>query len=129
VGQPGRVVAVGVATREPEHTLPHQLQGLMLDLARLALVHQAPGQAFGQLQLRVEALQQHRPAVGTGMWLVERRDDRLAFGLESERDLRYTGCSHRASSWVSLDTSRHRIYSTSTRFDGISLSFFVNFPG
>jgi hypothetical protein len=66
--------------------LPHQLQGLMLHLARLARVHQTAGQALGQLQLRVETLQQDCPAVRTGMRLVEGRDDRLAFGLESERD-------------------------------------------
>jgi hypothetical protein len=77
----------------------------------------------------VEDLQQDRPAVRTGIGLVEGGDDRLAFGLESERDLRYTGCSHRASSCVRLDTSRHRIYSTSARFGGPSLSSFANFPG
>jgi hypothetical protein len=52
----------------------------MLHLARLARVHQAAGQPLGQLHLRVEALQQDRPAVRTGMRLVEGRDDRLAFG-------------------------------------------------
>jgi hypothetical protein len=63
------------------------------------------------------------------MRLVEGRDDRLAFGLESERDLRYTGCSHRASSCVRVDASRHRIYSTSARFGGSSLSSFAHNPG
>ena len=129
VGQPSGVVAVGIATREREHPLPHQFQRLMLHLARLAPVHHTRGQPLRQLQLGIQALQQHRPAVRTGVRPVEDRDDRLPFGLESERDLRYTGCSHRASSRWGVETSRYRFYSTFARLDGSSLSSFVNFPG
>jgi hypothetical protein len=43
----------------------------MLHLARLARVHQAAGQPLGQLQLRIEALEQDRPAVRTGVRHVE----------------------------------------------------------
>src|SRR5207247_9271480 len=118
-----------IATREPEHPLPHQLQRLMLHLARLALVHHTRRQPLRQLQLGIEALQQHCPAVRTGVRHVEGRDDRLRFGLESEGDLRYTGCSHRASLHWGVETSHYRFYSTFARLDGCSLSSFVNFPG
>src|SRR6266849_626896 len=101
----------------------------MLHLARLAPIHHAGRHALRQLQLSIEALQQHRPAVRTGVGHVEGRDNRLPFGLESEGNLRYTGCSHRASSPWGLKTSHHRFYSTSATLGGSSLSSFVNFPG
>src|SRR5437870_1209527 len=129
VGQPGGVVAVGVATRQPKHALSEQLEGLMLDLARLAPIDDACGQTLGQLELGIEPLQQHRSTVRAGVRHVEEGDHRLVFGLESERDLRYTVCSHRASSPLGIETSRHRFYSTSERLGGSSLSSFVNFPG
>ncbi len=80
VGHPGGVVAVGVATGDAKHALPEQLERLVLDLARLAPVDQARGHALGQLQLGIEALQQHRPAVRAGVRHVEAGDDRLALG-------------------------------------------------
>ena len=84
VGRRAASSTVGIATREPEDPLPHQFQRLMLHLARLAPIDQTPGQALGQLQLGIEAFQQHRPAVRAGVRHVEGRDDRLRFGLESE---------------------------------------------
>jgi hypothetical protein len=129
VGQPGGVVAVGVTAREPEDALPQQLEGLMLHLARLASIGHTRGQPLRQLELGIEPLQQDRPAIRAGVRHVEEGDDRLLFGLESERDLRYTGCSHRASSPLCIETLRHRFYSTSEGLGGSSLSSFVNFPG
>jgi hypothetical protein len=46
----------------------------------------------------------------------------LPVRLESERDLRYTGYSHRVPLCVRVDASRHRIHSTWARFDGPPLS-------
>jgi hypothetical protein len=129
VGQARGVVAVGVATHQPEDALADQLEGLMPDLARLALVDQTAGQLLGQSQVGIDALQQNRATVRTGVRLVEAGHDRLRKSLAPEGDLGYTGCSHRASSFVCGRASRHRFYSTDERLGGSSLSSFVNFPG
>jgi len=72
---------------------------------------------------------EHVRVVGNRIYILLEGDDRLAFGLESEGDLRYTGCGHRASLSVCIETLRPRFYSTVPRLGGSSLSFFVNFPG
>src|SRR2546425_1029389 len=112
VRQPRGVVAVGVTRREPEHALPDQFEHPMPDFRRLALVVHTRGQALGQPELGVDPPQQDQATVRAGVGDVERGDDRLAFRLESERDLRYTGCGHRASSFECLEAARHRFYST-----------------
>jgi hypothetical protein len=94
VGQPGGVVAVGVAADQPEDPLPHPLQDVVLDLAALAAVPQAAGDGRGHAELLVDRLEQHRPAVGAGVLRVEPGDHAL---VEFEAQLRYTVCSHRAS--------------------------------
>ena len=129
VGQPGGVVAIGVAAGEPEHPLPEEFERLMLDLPRLAGVHEVRREALGEPELRIDPLEQDRPAVGARVGVVEAGDDGLLFRVESEGDLRYTVCSHRASSRACIETSRHRFYSTCERLRGSSLSSFVNYPG
>src|SRR5207247_1210263 len=129
VGQPGGVVAVGVAAGEAKEALSEQFERLMPNLARLAVVRETRGQPPGQPPLGVDPLEQERPTVGAGVRLVEGGDDRLLFRIEVERDLRYTVCRHRASSQRCVETSRHRFYSTCERLGGSSLSSFVNYPG
>jgi len=129
VGQPGGVVAVGVAAGEAKESLPEQLERLMLDLARLAVVLETRRQPLGQPELGVDPLEQDRPPVGAGVRLVEGGDDGRAFPVELERDLSYTVYSHRASSRRCVETFRHRFYRTRQRLDGCFLSSFVNYPG
>src|SRR5438094_3900606 len=85
--------------------------------------------AIGQPELGVDPPQQDQATVRAGVGDVERGDDRLAFRLESERDLRYTGCGHRASSFECLEASRHRFYSTCEWLGGSCLSSFANNSG
>jgi len=129
VRHPRGVVAVGVATGEPEDPLPEQLERLMLDLARLPRIGEARGHTLGQPELGIDPLEQDRAAVGAGVLRVEGRDDRLPFRIEVERDLRYTVCRHRASSSWSAEASCHRFYRTPEGLGGSSLSSFVNYPG
>src|SRR2546429_9076448 len=98
----------------------------MPDFRRLALVVHTRGQALGQPELGVDPPQQDQATVRAGVGDVERGDDRLAFRLESERDLRYTGCGHRASSFECLEASRHRFYSTCEWLRGSCLLFFAD---
>jgi hypothetical protein len=129
VGQPGGVVAVGVAAGEAEEPLPEQLERLMPDLARLPGIVEALGQPLSEPPVGIDPLEQDRATVGTGVRLVEDGDDGLAFRVELERDLRYTVCSHRASSVECLEGRRHRFYSTGERLGGCFLSSFANYPG
>jgi hypothetical protein len=85
VGQAGGVVAVGVAADQPEDALPHQLDHVVLDLARLPSVPQAAGDGFGNPQLAIERLEQHGPAVGAGVLGVELGHHKL---VELEAELR-----------------------------------------
>src|SRR2546425_12525729 len=129
VGQPGSVVAVGVAAGEAKEPLPEQFERLMPNLARLAVVLETRCQPLGQTELGLDPLEQERPTIGARVRRVEGGDQRLAFRLEFERDLRYTGCGHRASSFECLEARRHRFYSTCERLGGSPLSSFVNNPG
>src|SRR5581483_11675384 len=90
---------------------------------------QAAGQPLGHAQPVVEGLEQQRPAIRAGVGLIEPGDDRLPKPLELEADLRYTGCSHRASSCVGVEASRHRFYSTDERLGGSFLSLFAHKAG
>src|SRR5439155_27257227 len=129
VGQPGGVVAVGVAAGEAKEALPEQFERLMPNLARLAVVLETRRQPLGQPELGVDPLEQERPPIGAGVRLIEGGDNRLSFRIEVERDLRYTVCSHRASSFECLEARRHRFYSTCERLGGSFLSSFANLPG
>ena len=130
VDQPGGVVAVGVACAQPEDALLHELDRLVQDFAWFSRVVETGGQPLAQAQLGVQGFDQHQAAVGAGVVRqVEAGDDRLRKPVALEGHLRYTVCSHRASSHWGLETSHYRFYSTNARLDGSSLSFFVNFPG
>jgi len=129
VGQPGRVVAVGVAAGDPKDALPEQLERLMLDLARLPRIVETRGQSLGQPELGIDRLQKDGPAIRAGVRCVEAGDDRLRESLALEGDLRYTGCGHRASSCACREARRHRFYSTFEWLGGSSVSLFANYPG
>jgi hypothetical protein len=129
VGQPGGVVAVGVATGQPEDALAQQIAQRVRHLAGLAPVAQGAGQAPRQAEPVVDRLQQHRAAVGAGARLIEPSDDRLRNPVEPEGRLRYTVCGHRASSHSCIETPEHRFYSTIEGLGGPVVFSFVNFPG
>jgi hypothetical protein len=129
VGQPGRIVAVAVATGYPEHALPRQLDDLMPDLAQLPRIGEGVGQPLRQAELGIDRLEQDGPAIRIGVGHVEGGDHRLGIILESEGRLRYTACSHRISSHLCVEASSHRFYSTLARLGGSLVSSFVNNPG
>ena len=57
------VVPIGIAQRDGEDPLPHQLDLLVRHLPRLTRVSEAPGQRLRQSQALVDRLQEQRPAV------------------------------------------------------------------
>jgi hypothetical protein len=128
-GQPGGVVAVGVATGQPEDALAQQIPPRVRDLARLTTVADGAGQAPRQAEPLVDRLQQQGAAVGTGVGLVEPDDDRLGNPVDLQRALRNTGCGHRAS-WAACDESScQRSFRTLQRLDGSLLLSFTHNPG
>src|SRR2546425_188435 len=129
VDQPGGVVAVGVAPAQPEDALLEQLDRLVQDLARRPRIVEAGRQPLRQTQLGIQGLEQDQAAVGAYVWQVEAGDDRLRKAVALEGHLRYTVCSHRASSRRCVEASRHRFHSTYAWLGGSSLSSFANFPG
>jgi hypothetical protein len=129
VDQPGSVVAVGVASAQPEDPLLQQLDRLVHDLARLPPVVAAGGQAPAQAELGVQRLEQQQPTIGAGGRQIEAGDDRLGKPVALEAHLGYTVCGHRASLRRCVEASRHRFHSTCAWLGGSSLSSFANFPG
>ena len=83
LGQPGGVVAVGVATGNAVDALPHQRDQLVLDLAGLPPVGQTGRQPLGNPQAVVQGLEQHRASVQLAC-LIEPGDDRRPHPLELE---------------------------------------------
>src|SRR6266545_2957435 len=127
--QLGLTKGLAACLADPRQPGKVQLERLMLDLARLPLVLETRGQPLGQPELGIDPLEQDGAAVGAGVLRVEDGDYRLPFRIEFERDLRYTVCSHRASSSWSAEASCHRFYRTPEGLGGSSLSSFVNYPG
>src|SRR5207245_5886790 len=102
VDRPPGVVAIGVATGQPEDALPQQIPERVRHLAGLATVADRAGQLPRQPEPIVDRFQQDGAAVGTGLRLVEPGDDRPRNPVDPERAVRYTGCSHRASAFGAL---------------------------
>src|SRR5207245_3267909 len=127
VDRPPGVVAIGVATGQPEDALPQQIPERVRHLAGLATVADRAGQLPRQPEPIVDRFQQNGAAVGTGLRLVEPGDDRPRNPVDPESVVRYTGCSHRASAFGCLEASRHRFHSTYERLGGSSLSSFEYF--
>jgi hypothetical protein len=126
VGQPRGIVAVGVATDQPEDPLADEFQDLVLDFAGLAPVPETTGDSRGDPELLIEGLEQHRAPIGAAVLGIELRDHKL---VESERDLGYTVCSHRASSSLCAEASCQPSFRTLRGLDGSFVSSFAHNPG
>jgi hypothetical protein len=129
VRQPGRVVRILVPTGQADDPLPQQVPHRVSDLVRVPTVEQTEGHAIGPLEMLVQRLEQHRPAIRAGRGLIEPSHHRLQFGMEFKRDLRYTRCRHRVSFSLPLEAPEHHSYRTDGRPDGFFVSPVVNYLG
>ena len=127
VGQPGGVVAVGVATGEPEDALPHQLQASCCTLpgcrvstrqAARRLVSRKRVEAFSSTAPPSELAWGWSKAATTGLPLGS--NPNVTCGIQSVAIEPPRVC---------VETSQHRFYSTSAGFGGCSLSSFTHNPG
>src|SRR5271166_2809072 len=86
-GQAGRIVGVRIAARDREHTLRQKFFQRMIDLARLPLVPQTPGQTADQSIATVGGLQQQGSAIGTALPLIELQHGRLGKNTGEQQTL------------------------------------------
>jgi len=102
--QASGVVAIGVAARHREHSLPNELGDLVGDLGGITSVFDASGQAFGQPQSLIGGFQKHRTPVRTAMVLVEPGDDGLGKKFWKNHTLCRSICSQGKASFVVKDS-------------------------
>jgi hypothetical protein len=70
-------VPIGIAQRDGEDPLSHQIDLLVCNLPGLTRVPEAPGQRLRQSQALVDRLQEQRPAVRAAVLLVQLGNDRI----------------------------------------------------
>jgi hypothetical protein len=87
IGEPGGVIAVGVATGDGEDTLPKQVDKLVANLASLPLVPQAGRQAGSEAEPLVDSLQENRATVGAAVRLVKPGNKRFVEEIREENSL------------------------------------------
>jgi hypothetical protein len=114
VGQPGGVVAIGIAADQPEDALPHQVDEVVLDLARLAPLPQTASHRLGDAQLSIDRLEQDHPAVRAACSASNRATTSLSnlnrsWGIQSVAIEPPREC---------VKASRHRSFRTLRRLDG-----------
>ena len=89
VGQPVRVVGVGIPARDPEDTLRHELVHGVRDLGRGPAVGETRGQGRGQAESGVRRFQQNRAAIRARMGLIERRHQGPVEQIRKQHSLWY----------------------------------------
>jgi hypothetical protein len=77
VGEPIRVVGIGMPAGQPENSLRQQLAECVPNLRRLAIVDQTARKSIDQTVLPFGGFQQNGAAIGAGVLLVEGRNDRF----------------------------------------------------
>ena len=90
VGEAVAVVAVGMAAGDAEDALAYQVRERVPGLVRRPLVEQTPGERLDQTVDALGSLQQNRPAVGTGLLLVELGEQRLVKQIREQNSLWYS---------------------------------------
>ena len=130
VGQPGGVVAVGVAAGQPEHALPQQIAERVRDLARLPPVAEgaAPSAPVSPSRSSTTFSRTAPPSELACGWS-NRATIGLAIPVDPQRALRYTGCGHRASVGACVESSCQRSFRTLQGLDGSLRSSFTHNPG
>ena len=100
VGEAVAVVAVGMAAGDAEDALAYQVRERVPGLVRRPLVEQTPGERLDQTVDALGGLQQNRPAVGTGLLLVELGEQRLVKQIREQNSLWYSVGRHTRASVV-----------------------------
>ena len=110
VGEAIAVIRIGIATGNPEHPLRHEIAERMRHTIGVTRVGQAAAQSRRQLQTLIGGTQQDRAAVGTGVRLVERSDERLGDEVRKENSLCYRVVVQRQRLRVDKGSSASPLY-------------------
>ena len=112
VGEPVRIVAVGMAAGDAEHPLADQVLERVPDLLRRPAVNQTPAERLDQPVDALGRLEQHGAAVRARLLAVERGHERLAEQIGEENRLCYRGVRHAGASVVAKRLVAQRLYHT-----------------
>ena len=107
VGEPVRIVAVGMAAGDAEHPLADQVLERVPDLLRCPAVNQTPAERLDQPVDALGGLEQHGTAVRARLLTVERGHERLA-----EQIGKRTDCAIVGSVTQEPPSCRKRLWST-----------------
>ena len=100
VGETVAIIAVGMAAGDAKDALADQVRERVPGLVRRPLVEQTPGERLDQAVDALGGLQQDRPAVGTGLLLVEPGEQRLVKQIREQNSLWYSVGRHARASVV-----------------------------
>ena len=100
VGETVAIIAVGMAAGDAKDALADQVRERVTGLVRRPLVEQTPGERLDQAVDALGGLQQDRPAVGTGLLLVEPGEQRLVKQIREQNSLWYSVGRHARASVV-----------------------------
>ena len=100
VGETVAIIAVGMAAGDAKDALADQVRERVPGLVRRPLVEQTPGERLDQAVDALGGLQQDRPAVGTGLLLVELGEQRLVKQIREQNSLWYRVGRHARASVV-----------------------------
>lgn len=117
VGQPGRVMAVLLPTRQADAALLQQIAWRVPDRVGIPAIWQTRRQSIRQLEAIIQRLKSHDAAIDAGMSLIE-SGHRLHLGIAFEGQLRETRCCHQGSFPLYGEASQHRSSSTGWSLDG-----------
>jgi hypothetical protein len=125
VGEARGVVAVGVAAGDGEHPLTEEVLNPVADLARLAVVRDAGGEAFTQAETGVGGFEQNRAAVAAAVGLVESGHERHVEKIAKQDRLSCGIVVHAKAPFVDKALLARPFY----HIWGFCFWRFVNYPG
>ena len=137
VGETVAIIAVGMAAGDAKDALADQVRERVTGLVRRPLVEQTPGERLDQAVDALGGLQQDRPAVGTGLLLVEPGEQRLVKQIREQNSLWYSVGRHARTSVVAQVVVKTALVphggscvctgiGTRHEFSGLGLKFSLN---
>ena len=129
LGETVAIIAVGMAAGDAKDALADQVRERVPGLVRRPLVEQTPGERLDQAVDALGGLQQDRPAVGTGLLLVEPGEQRLVKQIREQNSLWYSVGRHARPPWWRKWLLTLHLYHTGALVSVPESEHATNFPG
>jgi hypothetical protein len=107
------IVEILIPQRQAKDALSHQCRDLMLDVARVAPIDEAVGEAAHQTETAINLSQQQRTCVRGDVPAVETGHHRMPLNRFKFEQLRRTLCPHRGAPWI---VEKSLLHNDSLRF-------------